>query len=40
MLQYAPEHKVAHQFRALARELEERLAAAEAAQQAAGAAHG
>jgi chromosome partitioning protein len=40
VLQYAPEHKVAHQFRALARELEERLAAAEAAQQAAEAAHG
>jgi chromosome partitioning protein len=41
VLQYAPEHKVAHQFRALARELEERLEAAETAQQGtAGAAHG
>ena len=35
VLQYAPEHKVAHQFRALARELEERLAVAEAAREAA-----
>jgi chromosome partitioning protein len=31
VLQLAPEHKVAHQFRALAHELEERLAAADAA---------
>ncbi len=35
VLQYAQEHKVAHQFRALARELEERLAVAEAAGEAA-----
>jgi chromosome partitioning protein len=38
VLQFAPEHKVAHQFRALARELEERLAVAEAAREAAAGA--
>jgi chromosome partitioning protein len=43
VLQYAPEHKVAHQFRALARELEERLEASEATREVAPvteAAHG